>query len=165
MSNENKTNEPKINTGFMHKTKEKSKPESPDFFGRMDINGDLYSIAGWTKTGNDSDAKFIQINLDLEGNNPDQQAKLREANLNAFKEERKDKANKDRFILIEGTGNIHKANSDKNEDLFGTVKLNGNFVSLIGFHMKGKKGDYAMLKVSTGLASKEERAKMSNDFL
>jgi len=163
---ENKEMEaPKKDTGFVHKSVNKSKPDSPDYFGRMDIHGSIFVLAGWAKTGKDSDENFIQINFDLEGLDKDEQTKLRKDNLDNFKAARKLPENKDKFLLIEATGTLHKAQEDKKEDFFGTVLLNGQLVSLIGFAMTGKKGAYVMLKVASSLQSKEERTKISNDFM
>jgi hypothetical protein len=166
MSKENNTvNAPKKDTGFLHATSEKSNENAPDYFGQMDVNGILFKLAGWVKTGTKNDKKFIQLNLDIAGDDIDSQEKTRAAHLKDFKADRKKDENKDTYILIEQTGTLHTSDEDKKEDFFGRVLLGGKETSIIGFTMSGKKGIYVMLKVNTGLASKEDRAKLTADFI
>ena len=166
MSKEKNTvNAPKKDTGFLHASENKSKDESPDYFGQMDINGVLFKVAGWSKTGKDNDSKYIQLNFDIAGDSIDSQTKTRELHLKDFKADRKKDENKDKYILIEQTGTMHRAKEDKKEDFFGRVLLGGKETNFVGFAMSGKKGNFVMLKVSTGLASKEERSKIASEFI
>jgi hypothetical protein len=166
MSTEKETvKAPKRDTGFLHASTEKSNENAPDYFGQMDVNGVLFKLAGWVKTGTKNDNKFIQLNFDIAGDDIDSQEKTRAAHLKDFKADRKKDENKDKYILIEQTGTLHRADEDKKEDFFGRVLLGGKETNLIGLMMSGKKGPYVMLKVNTGLASKEDREKLASEFI
>ena len=49
------------NTGVLFKNEKKSSEKSPDFTGKVDINGKEYRLAGWFKFGSKSGTKFISL--------------------------------------------------------------------------------------------------------
>lgn len=155
---------PKRNTGFLHISTEKSNEQSPDFFGTMDINGVIFDLGGWKKES-EKGSQYISMNFDISGLDKDSKVAARKDHLKDFKADKKNKENKDKYMLIEQTGVLHKSTEDKKEDFFGKVRLAGEIVNIVAFAMSGAKGNYLLLKVNDGIASKEERTKIAESFI
>lgn len=159
------------NTGFLHVASDKTKEESPDFFGTMDIDGILYRLAGWKKTGEGKDStNFIALNLDMESWDNDSANIYHAEALERFKKDRKKPENKGVYTLIDWTGTIHKAKQEKKEDFFGTVKIGEDENAMIryikGYATKSKSGAPVIrLEVSDGTRTKEERSEIADSIL
>lgn len=164
---ENTTFELNTNIGFLHQSTDKTEDSSPDYFGSMNINGLMYSLGGWNKTGTESGVNYITLNFDEMELSIDERVKERKSKLKEFKADKKDKANKDKFLLIEQTGTLHiQTDSSKKEDLFGKVLINGEMIYLNGFMTVSKTDKPVLkLKVSEGLKSKDERTKIASSFV
>lgn len=155
-----KENELKEGFGFLHQTKEKSKEKSPDFFGSFKYKKIEYRLSGWKS----EDDKFIQITLDEKDKSEEENKELREEFVKDFKKSIK-KNDKGNFVICELSGNLHlQKDKSKNEDFFGTFKIDGKNVTIHGFI--GKKGDntYLRLEAKESL-SNDERKKLSKSFI
>ena len=163
-SNEN-TFKPNTNTGFLNVSTEKTSENAPDYFGQIDLDGVLYKIGGWRKTS-EKDEAFISVSLDDASLSEDEAKEVNQRNLDAFKAERKKKENKGTYLLMEGTGTIHKAPPEEEKDFFGTFMLNGEKVYIEGFSGVSKTSGKPIvnLKKSTGL-SKEKRSEIADSIL
>jgi hypothetical protein len=157
----------KENTGFLHLTVDKTMDSAPDYFGSLNIDGKNFKLAGWKKAPEEKDKNsFISLNLDDEDLSPEDSKKTRDTNLSDFKKERNKKENKDKFLLIEGTGTIHKSKPEAPEDFFGTVMIFGEKKYLKGFASETKKKSPVIrLEISDGTRSKEERGKIAESFI
>ncbi len=159
--------------GYLHKSKDKTNENAPDYFGTVKIEGVVYSLAGWSKKGQDSDRNFISLNLDKRDLGEDETKSLRDSNLAEFKEDRKDKANKDKYIMIKGTGTMHgQPDTGAKEDFFGSFKMHDGsmryFKGYAGVHIDKKtkkENPIVRLEMSDGLRDKSERHKLSTEFL
>lgn len=160
----------KGNSGFLHMSKEKSEEKSPDYFGRMNIDGTLYDVAGWKKEPESKEGKpYISLNVDKNGLTVEEKEKYRESALEEYHKRRKEakENDKDTYILVESTGTMHRqTNADEKEDFFGTILLGGKKVYFKGFSSLSKNEEPMIrLEVSDGLRSKEERNEIADSFL
>ena len=162
-----KNYELKTNTGFLHRTNNKTEENSPDYFGTMNLEGVTYSLGGWNKKGANSGTNYIALNLDIAELSIDERAKERKAKIKEFKADKKATENKDKFLLIEQTGTLHiQSDTSKKEDLFGKVMINAETLYINGY-MTISKTDKPVLKlvITEGLKSKDERTKIASSFI
>lgn len=161
---ESKAKEIKIGTGFLHLSVNKTNEKSPDFFGVINIGGNNFDLGGWRKD-TEKGGQFISINADESGLSDEDKQTQRKGYLEEFKVKRSDKANDGKYILMNFTGSMHRAKEDAKEDFFGSLKMNEETIYFKAFSMEIKNKPVLMLKISDGLASKEERNAITNEFL
>lgn len=156
------------NAGFLHQTQEKKSEKSPDLFGTAKIGGVVFSLAGWTKTKEGKDGeKWISLNVDKRDDSEEKVKMIRESNFEKYQKERKLKENKDKFILIVGTGTMHRqTDPEKVEDYFGTLRLDAGYRSFKGYMTTGKdERPILRLEFSDGLKDADERAALADSFI
>ena len=116
-------------TGFLHKSvpNDKTKEGSPDYFGSMNLNGSMYDLAAWTKTGEKSGNIYLSLNVDIADMTTEEKEVHRKGLIKDFKADKKNQEKgKESFLLIEQTGTIHpQTDATKKDDFFGTLLLNG----------------------------------------
>lgn len=156
----------KRNTGFLHISQEKTKEDSPDFFGSMDVNGVRFALGGWSKQGKESGTTYMALNFDLDELSTEARTEARKEILKDYLADKEKEENKNLFLLMEQTGTLHlQSDLSKKEDCFGSVLLNGEKVYIVGFMTGTKEKPVIRLKVSEGLKSKEERSEMAKGFV
>lgn len=154
-----------LGKGFLNQSENKKTESHPDFFGAININGDMFNLGGWKKTSK-KDEGFLSLNIDPMG----QDATQTEANRKEYISEylkAKEEAEKGEYVTMNFTGTLHRQKDEKKkEDYFGSLKIEDTTVSIKAFAMKNKKGEvFLILEVSTGLASKEERSQMAEGLI
>ena len=149
-----------LNTGFLHHSTNKTHQDSPDFFGSMNVDGELFQVAGWRKEKKGSEDNYIQLAFRPDSIEIDEWEDNKKDFVKKYKKEKKEFP--DMYITMNYTGSLHKK-VEKGQDFFGTVRIDGEIVRLSGLVMTGKELPIIRLKVSEGL-SEEKREELSNSF-
>lgn len=161
MKKENKSNDFKLNenTGFLHISAEKKEEKSPDYFGTMDINNEVFALGGWKKEGSKGN-QHIALALRPESIEIDDWKPSKEEHQKRYLSEKK--KDSDVFINVPYTGSLHRS-KEQNEDYFGTVRIDDNLISITGRVTVLKDKTVLVLKKSEGM-SKEKRNELANKF-
>jgi len=158
---------PKLGTGFLNiaDASKKTHKDSPDFFGSINIGGKVYNIGGWNKEAKEGGNKYISVNLDLAGTDKKELTELRKGYVKTYLEEKEKEENKGAFLMVQNSGSLHRAKEENKEDMFGTLDVEGEKVSIKAFAFTKDGTAIMRLEVSNGMRSKEERNEITEGFL